>query len=48
MIYFVSYKIEFCSELWIILKIGKWGLSRKRDNTANSGYVRKMGNLTLS
>ena len=31
-IYFVNYANEICFELWIILKNGKVGLPRKRDN----------------
>ena len=34
-------KVNFVFELRTILKNGKVGLSRKRDNVSNSGYVRK-------
>ena len=42
-IYFVSYESEFCG--LYRLKNGKVGLSRKRDNVSNSGYVRKWKTL---
>jgi len=41
-------KVSFVLNCGLYSKTGKWGLSRKRDNVSNSGYVRKMENLTLS
>ena len=39
--HFVSYESEFYLNCGFILKNGKVGMSRKRDNVSNSGYVRK-------